>query len=530
MDQPRTYPTAISFRKAHDQILFHLAYPANKKESEKAKLSITQFSQQKIKHPYSQHSAGLAGSIITGSYSYALVSWLNQRFPNDTEIESSGADAELVRLLFRQILPRCEYEMISTGEMDLLQRIQLLKGNTPGSLLNWLLEQIAAADMTEQAKETLFHSLQIFIRCTITDPLLNVSMLKGPATSVGFHRVIKKKVSIRSNARKKLPAPKQLSLPEKQNLIDTARATLFFLYRETEPFTYADPKELVYFELEKGLGIALYGMIPERRLSIESYIGYLAFSNGIPVAYGGGWLFGKRSQFGINILPAFRGGASALLLAQLIRVYLQYYGAQKFVVKPYQFGFQNPEAIRTGAFWFYYKAGFRPEVPEMNQLAKKEWEKIKKDRSYRTDAKTLKAFTSSALCLNLQADVFPDFDAAVISRKITEGIQENFLGDRKKAVLYSVAYLKKQCRGIDYKIKGSILQKVFEEWSLVAMMGLEMNTWTKKEKEGFIELIKLKAQAGERKFILRLGNSPRRFFTARRVLWAETQRAQRFNR
>lgn len=133
-------------------------------------------------------------------------------------------------------------------------------------------------------------------------------MLKGPACPSGFHRVIKKKVSIKSTSRKKLPAPKQLSLSQKQNLIDTARASLFFLYRETEPFTYADPNELVYIELEKGLGFALYGMIPERRLSIESYIGYMAFSNGIPVAYGGGWLFGKRCQFGINILPAFRVG------------------------------------------------------------------------------------------------------------------------------------------------------------------------------------------------------------------------------
>lgn len=519
MPLPRTYPTAIANRKDHDQVLFHLAYPSNKKELEEAKLSISRFSKEKIKHPYSQHSAGLRGSVITGSFSYALVSWLNNRFPQDIEIESSAADAELVRLLFRQILPRCEYDTISVGELDLLKRIQLLKGNTPGSMLNWLLKQIAVADITEQAMETLFHSLQIFIRCTITDPALNVSQLKGPAFQAGFHRVIKKKIGIKSIARKKIPSPKPLSLSEKQNLIDTARAGLFFLYRETEPFTYAAKDELVYFELEKGLGIALYGMIPERRLSIESYIGYLAFSNGIPVAYGGGWLFGKRCQFGINILPAFRGGPSALLLAQLIRVYHQYYQAEKFVVKPYQFGFQNPEAIKTGAFWFYYKAGFRPEMTEIRELAKAEWLKIKNDRRYRTDAKILRVFTKSALCLDLHPDAFPDFDAAVISRTITDGIQQNFQGDRKKALLRSVAFLKKQCHGIPFKITDSVMQKVFEEWSLVAMMVLEINCWTIKEKKDFLELIRLKGERGERKFILKLGE-----FTA------ENRRTGRFRR
>ena len=71
--------------------------------------------------------------------------------------------------------------------------------------------------------------------------------------------------------------------------------------------------------------------------------------------------------------------------------------------------------------------------------------------------------------------------------------------------MQSVAYLKKQCRGIAFKVKGSIMKNVFEEWSLVAMMSFEMNTWTRKEKEGFLELIKLKAQTEERKFILKLG-------------------------
>lgn len=77
----------------------------------------------------------------------------------------------------------------------------------------------------------------------------------------------------------------------------------------------------------------------------------------------------------------------------------------------------------------------------INQLAKTEWIKIK-DRSYRTDVKTLRAFTKSAIYLDLHKNAFPDFDAAVISRKITDGIQQNFQGSGRRLVLQSVAYLK----------------------------------------------------------------------------------------
>lgn len=105
---------------------------------------------------------------------------------------------------------------------------------------------------------------------------------------------------------------------------------------------------------------------------MESYIGYLVLKNNIPVSYGGGWIFGERCQFGINILQSFRGGESGLIICEILRVYHQHFGVTRFVVKPYQFGLHNPEAIKTGAFWFYYKLGFRPENEQLKEQALQE--------------------------------------------------------------------------------------------------------------------------------------------------------------
>lgn len=501
MNRSAPYANAATLRKEHDQILFSLAYPSDKKELVKAREALSRISQQKIRNPGSKAVAGLPGSVINGSFSYALACWLNKRFPQDTEIESSGADAEMARLLFRLILPRCEYESISTGELDLMKRIQLLKGKSSGSMLSWLLEQMTASGISEQTKETLFHSLQLFIRCTISDPSQQLSMLRGPDSPVGFHRMIRKKISLPSFTRKKIPAPRILTEAEKQNLIDTARASLFFLYRETEPFTYADPDGLVYFELEKGLGIALYGMIPERKLSIESYIGYLAFSNGIPVAYGGGWLFGERCQFGINIFPSFRGGPSSLLLAQLIRVYHQYFQVNRFVIKPYQFGRKNPEAIKTGAFWFYYKAGFRPEDRELFKMAKEEDQKKQVDKKYRSSEKILRRLTASPLFLSLSKDAFPDYDATLLSKRVTRFIQTRYGNNRMKAIRDSSRKLRLVLGDPGLQHWTPSEKKALEEWSLILQSTIDWKDWKAKDKRKLLALIRSKGKGPETEFI-----------------------------
>ncbi|NJM51440.1 MAG: hypothetical protein HC843_11690, partial [Sphingomonadales bacterium] len=63
----------------------------------------------------------------------------------------------------------------------------------------------------------------------------------------------------------------------------------------------------------------------------------------IPVAYGGGWVFGDRCEIGINVFDDFRGGESALLFGQILRVYRHHYRVRRFLVDPFQFGAGNRE-------------------------------------------------------------------------------------------------------------------------------------------------------------------------------------------
>ena len=142
--------------------------------------------------------------------------------------------------------------------------------------------------------------------------------------------------------------------------MDVARATLALLARETDPVTWPAVDGVRWFDLGRGMTIALYPMHPARRFALDSHVGFLLFKNGLPVAYGGGWPFLGSCRIGVNVFPAYRGGESALLFCQVLRTYAQRYGVARFVVEPYQFGAGNREGLQSGALWFYWRLGFRP--------------------------------------------------------------------------------------------------------------------------------------------------------------------------
>jgi hypothetical protein len=172
--------------------------------------------------------------------------------------------------------------------------------------------------------------------------------------------------------------------------------------RETDPTTYIENSSLKVFDLERGISVCIYGMTSERQLPFESYVGFTLLKNGFPCSYGGAWVFGKGANFGMNILESFRGGESGYVMCQLLRAYRQTFDISYFEIEPYQYGLDNPDGIASGAFWFYYRYGFRPIDKELLKLANSEYLKIKTKKNYRSTEKTLLRFTEGSIALSME--------------------------------------------------------------------------------------------------------------------------------
>lgn len=425
--------------KYHDCLLFLLAYPDNEiiyqiaiKELDRLVLLISSYSENK---KTSLSGSGLPGTTTICSYSFELSRWLSNKYGKEIEIESSAAEKNVIRETIRLLFPEPEYWQTTQDELSIDKRIHLLKDKADRSNhLAWLLSRFSDAGNSKLLTEYLYSNLKLYISWQINTSNSR-SYLRGLKTQVYYHRDIIKSIHTADIIDKALPPPRKLNKSDKEVLCDTAKSSLALLYRETDPVTYSDINEVVCFELERGISVVLYGMKIESRFSMESYIGYMAYKNGLPMAYGGGWMLGNRCKIGVNIYEPYRRGESAFVFSQIIRVYKQYYGMERFVVKPYQFGKGNPEGIKSGAYWFYYKLGFRSVDEVIAKSATKEWNKIIANKRHRTSEKMLKQFTGSNLELILKTDTQPDFDASEISKAITRMINECYHGDRKKQLM-----------------------------------------------------------------------------------------------
>jgi hypothetical protein len=84
-----------------------------------------------------------------------------------------------------------------------------------------------------------------------------------------------------------------------------------------------------------------------------------------------------------------------------MRVYHHLVGCTRFIANPYQFGSENTEALRSGAFWFYHRLGYRPVLPAIRQLAQRESMRMRRDKTYRSDLGTLRRLACCDMHLTL---------------------------------------------------------------------------------------------------------------------------------
>jgi len=495
----------------HDALLFLSAWPYDEKvfsfarDELKRLAELLQTHQHDKSWQYRLSGSGLPFTELRAQYSAALVTWLLKKFHDDVVPLEAGIKNDSLQALLRSILPGVEFYQAALDDLPAWKRIELVGGSYHDQeALSWMIDQVKNQDWSPVLKDLVYDQLKIFVSWKLKDEFYNRSFLRLSPTKIHNQNDRENKLNRRSAIGERLSKQRKLRKEEKEDLIAIARVSLAMYYRETDPFSFAGESETSRFNMGNGTEIALFGMIKERQLSLESYIGYMIFRNGIPVAYGGGWLFGFRCSIGINIYPPFRGGRSSELFLQVLRLYHQEYGVKTFVVKPYQFGKKNPEGIKSGAFWFYYKLGFRPSDEVTKTLAAAECKKVNSNRSYRTPATLLKAFTNGNLELKLSNNNAENFDAEKLSFAVTKLARDQFAGNRTKAS----AFFKKQALSFlglqQHPFHSANESKVFMNWAsaLSCLPGRE--NWNKNQRAQFLKIVEWKSSGCEKKFLLTL--------------------------
>jgi hypothetical protein len=417
----------------HQTLLFISAHPPNRAllaivEGELRRLAAF-MKQHRTGHAPHLQNEGLPFADTVTRFSHDCLGWLLEHPHCRVRVEPIGEPTIDYNALLRLTLPSLEWNetTASLANDQLLDTLRVAKNRR----LEFIVNELSRFDGEPFLKDHLFDALDLYVRVSPSDRRFSKAYNRLPMDGVYYQTELARHFDVMALVNQRLPTPRHLEAPDRAEVIGVIRNSFVLTGRETDPGTYLDERSLRLYDLERGLSVAIYGMTPPRQLPLESYVGFTLFKNGLPAAYGGSWLLGERANFGMNIFEPFRGGESGMMMSQVLRLYRGLFGVAYFEVDAHQFGLDNPEGITSGAFWFYYRYGFRPIDRTLYDRAEQERERLSRRSGLRTSAKMLRGFTGSNVALNF-GDSVPThlFD---LTTRVTLLVQKNYRDDRIQA-------------------------------------------------------------------------------------------------
>lgn len=497
------------------------AFPCHPKNDRLATGIIDQLGQQISQMNHRERArfqdTGMPGTTVVHAYSYEIARWLVDKFADSVDISWPDYESpEQLDQVLEPLLLRSELPAFEEGSVDTKTWLRLAKGNSSKTDLAWLFDEMASCSIPANILSETYTTVEVPLAWRLDHPLASKSgnrlAMKSVAYRGGGLRKFHGKAAYEIN--KPLRGIQKLSRSRARAVIDVARTALASRQREVYAMCQANIDDVYLAPLGKNVHVAIIGVMPAARLSLEANYGYLLLSNGMPIGYGGVSPLFRQANTGINIFDEFRGAESATLWGQALRAFRQLFKCHRFIVNPYQFGKGNSEAVGSGAFWFYYKLGFRPIDAGVAQLASREKKRCQKRPSHRSDRKILRQLAQSDLELRLpvcsRADRFEECWLETLSLGATQLLAAQPVSTRQLAMRRVVRDL---CRTLQISSRRTWSSDERESFELLApVVGLvlsEIESWSRREKRDLVTLMRAKGGRRELDFARRLASHDR---------------------
>ncbi len=418
----RAFSDALSLIRFHDAVLFLRAYPHSRAVLRLCenilstflmcveKLAASGADLSAFDHP---EVSGISETSVTTDYSYDVVRWLKRRFGRRVAIDWEGYEADdRLRALLPAFLPLLAEEALEDANVPYRDYLQasVRRGFGGQDDLSWLLDRIDSLALPAGEKAERYDALGLSIVWKLGGGRATRTRMRRPARRTFFHDeplLTRRDVSLAEEfASSPLPI-RRLSRREAAAILETAREATALRYREYYAFTYGDTGSILQADVGRGLEITLVGAEADRRLPLRASYGGFLVKNGVPIGYFEALALFERMEVGFNLYYAFREGESAWTFARSLKFLRQALGVTSFSLDPYQIGYENEEAIASGAFWFYRKLGFRSTDPQLRALTAREEAKLAADSAYRTPSSVLRRLAAHNLLYEVERPLTP---------------------------------------------------------------------------------------------------------------------------
>ena len=501
--------------RLHETLLFLRAYPNDRATLHGAEGELSRFAARVAKlaasggdlEPFDRPEvSGIAGTSINTDYSFDVVRWLAARLPRKVRLDwENPEDPDRLRALLPRFLPLLEEEALEDANVPYAEWLRAAQPDGRRDL-TWLLERIEALPLPETDRAERYEALRAPIEWRLGNGRITRTRMRWRSPEIFFHPaplIRRRDVSLeRAAASPPLPVRK-VGRAEGGRVVDLTRGATALRYREYYGFTYADPGSVRAARVGRGVEIFLMGLQRNRRLPLRAGFAGFIVKNGVPVGYIEGLAFFERIEIGFNIYYTFREGESAWIFGRVLRLISQIYGVTSFSIDPYQLGHENPEAIESGAFWFYRKLGFRPTSPAVERLLSTEEGRIARDPSYRSSARRLGRLVTGNLLYEIdrrRAGEWDRFHIRNLGLAVQRRMATRYGGDAGRARREAAARV---ARAIGARVAqwSAAEGAAFENLALVLDLIPDLARWPREEMTGLEAIARAKAGREEMRYL-----------------------------
>ncbi len=506
--------------KYHDTLCFLQAYPDNSLLLKLVDNELVDFAGRveyfrEIKGPDDGRidDTGIVNTEIHYPYNIHMAHWLVENYGPSVDIDwddYAENEADPISGMLNMFALYMENDGVDDENLTTEDWIARAVGSSQ-TFLSWLLEKLNRIQAPFEIKQYLYDNSELTLRWHLGTTKAARTLAKNPPGKVYFHKtpLKKQKIDLRRSIKKAAPSLSLLSTKAGTQIIDTLIRAQLPRHRELYPVLYANPAEVYLTSPGRGLEILILGMRADDRMPLETNYSAMLIKNGVPIGYGIAVLLFERCEIAINVFDTFRSGEASLIFEHFFRVFYHHFGGRAFLMRQWQVGHENEEGLQSGSFWFYFKLGFRSIDPRTNELARTEWSKIRKDRTYRTDIKTLKKLALSDMVIDLRPDAIKPYEELLVSKialALTRRIAEKYNGDGRKAERDSIKFAKSLLDISSWKSWTVSERLQFRRFCLLLASIPNISEWGKTEKQHLLRIIRSKAARKEIDYVRLLQN------------------------
>ncbi|MBI5361538.1 MAG: hypothetical protein HZA53_00060 [Planctomycetes bacterium] len=501
------FDTPSALQRFHECLCFLRAYADDAELRTVVARELARFARRADtrRHRARLETSGIAGTDLCFRFYHPTAEWLARRFPRALAIDWDAFDAaERIHVLLPVLLPWAETQTLDEARSP-RAALAAAKGPHEGDGA-FLARRIAALPCAPDLARALYDELDppLVLRAGPDTPSRTLAACEPPAWFDQRADLHRERPVLERAVREPPRSIQAVSLARGKQLVALARDVMVVRARDLDAFMYADPRDVRWIDCGDGLAFAALGVAPPQRLLLEAVYGFLTLKNGVPIGYVLASALWNSCEVAYNVFETFRGGEAAWIYGRVLAMLQALFGADTFTVYPYQLGHENEEGLRSGAWWFYQKLGFRPRERETLALMRRELRRIARDPRHRSALPVLRRLARHNVywtATSAREDVIGRFPSERLGAAVTRAMARRYGAERERGVLELSDELARRLGARGWRRLPTDELEAWRRWAPLLALVPDLERWSSSERAGVVALLRAKGGRRESDFV-----------------------------